>query len=189
MPEPTWLPNLGSQLDRALRATIIASGAATASQVFPVTDFRTRPNPPIVDIRSHSGIPSPRPQVGNYDFEVDLIFKFNASVPHGHADPESWRREMDIFIGAVMYQLFLLDYADGLPTVCDAINAAGRALKTAGSDEDQANNVDMGDFTCLHIAPGAESRGHPINEEGGVDASLWVERRSLTITCCSRNVS
>ena len=58
MPEHIWLPNLGSQLDRALRAMLVAGGALTADQVFVANDYRRR-SLPLLEIVSRRGSPSP----------------------------------------------------------------------------------------------------------------------------------
>jgi len=175
-----YIPNLGSQIDRALRALFIADEAVTEDQVFVVTDFRTRPEPPILDIKTVSCHPVV-PFTGNYTCSVDLFFKFSAVVADDDADPGSHRREMDEFIGKVCNSLFRGDYGDGLPTVCAALETAGRALATS----DATNSADMEGFSVFRIVPGGESRGFPISEEGGVDGSYWVEKRSLEIMACS----
>lgn len=173
-----YIPNLGSQLDRAIRAMLIADEAVTADQCFIVTDFRTRPAPPLLDIKTVQGIPVV-PFTGNYECTVDLFFKFSAVT-----DTEADRVAMDQFIGKSCYSLFRGDYDHGLPTVCAAMNTAGRALAVS----DPVNNGDMANFTADYIVPGMMSRGYPINEEGGVDGSYWVEKRSYNITACSRNI-
>lgn len=181
-----YIPNLGSQIDRALMALFIADEAVTADQVFVVTDFRERPEPPILDIKTVSCQPVV-PFTGVCECNVDLFFKFNAVVPEGDADSGSYRAAMDMFVGKACYSLFRGDYSDGMPEVCDALTQAGRALATAGTAEDQANNADMTGFTVSRVTPGMESRGFPISEEGGVDGSYWVEKRSFTILATSAN--
>jgi hypothetical protein len=174
-----FIPNLGSQIDRALRALFLADGAVTAEQVFVVTDFRTRPAPPLLDIKTTSCTPVV-PFTGNYSCQVDLFFKFSAVT-----DTELDRVAMDQFVGGVGYSLFRGDYNDGMPTVCAAINAAARALAVS----DPANNADMAGFTVSRITPGTERRGFPIGAEGGVDGSYWVEQRSLEIMACSETIN
>ena len=179
-----FIPNLGSQIDRALLALFIADGCVTADQAFIVTDFRTRPPTlPLLDIKTTSCVPV-LPFTANYTCTVDLFFKFSAVVEDADPDPGSYRRMMDEFIGVVGYSLFRGDYGDGLPAVCAAINAAARALAVA----DPVNNADMADFTISNLTPGAHRRGYPIGAEGGVDSSCWVEQRTIEVIACSRNI-
>jgi hypothetical protein len=187
MAEPTWLPNTGSQLDRALRAYFVAAGVVTADQCYISNDYRVR-KAPLLDITvgARDAVPSELFS-GNFNYPVDLTFEWPAKPPAGHNNPEAYQIGFDKFMGAVTWLMYLNDVEHGLPTVCDAITAAGRALKTAGSAKDQANNVDMDKFTVLFIEPTRERRLRVSDDSDG--AVYWSEQRGYNIVACSNDVS
>lgn len=182
MSDINWLPNLGSQLDRALRALFIAGGAVSPAQVFIANDWRER-DLPLVEIVSRRGEPSAVFH-GSLDYTVELRFKFPANPPKGHRNPDAYQNEMDRFIGGCLWLLHQDDPDQGLPTVCEALTLAGRNLATSGSSAQQRNNADMAGFTVQYIIPGEEERGYPASEQGP-DTSCWMENRTWRITACS----
>lgn len=186
MPELAWLPNTASQLDRALRAYFVAAGATTFAQTMIGNDFRTRPLP-LLDIASawdEKNRATPSTQYsGSLDIPVLLTAEFPASPDAGHPNPALYQLALDKFIGQITRLLDLQDPDQGYPTVCAAITAAGRALKTTGSNKDQAANPDMAEFTCQFIVPTSEYRIKA--EDNGV---FWLERRTYLITACSNAV-
>lgn len=178
-----FIPNIGSQVDRAILALLVADGVVTSDQAFVVTDFRTRPEPPLVDIKTTQCLPEV-PFMGTYACSVELFFKFSSVVASSDQDPNGKRRQMDEFVGGVMWSLFRGDHDDGLPTVCTALTNAGRGLAVS----DPANNSDMDHFTVSRVRMGAEHRGNPINADGGVEGSYWVEQRTIELSATSANV-
>lgn len=186
MADLTWTPNTASQLDRALRAYYVNAGATTFAQTMISNDHRVRPLP-LVDIavafgEKNRAVPNPL-YSGSFDYPVDISAEFQASPESGHPNPDLYQLGLDKFIGAITYLMDLHDTNDGLPTVCAAINSAGRALKTTGTAKEKACNVDMADFTCQFIVPTGENRIKVAD-----DGVFWIERRSYLITACSNNV-
>ena len=186
MSDLNWLPNLGSQLDRALRALFVAGAAVKPAQVFIANDWRER-ELPLLEIVSRRGEPSAAFH-GSLDYIVELHFKFPANPPKGHRNPESYQHELDRFIGGCTWLLYQADPNQGLPAVCQELTLAGRALAAAGSTAQQANNADMAGFTAQYIVPGEEERGYPTSDQGP-DTSCWLESRTYRITACSAVVT
>lgn len=186
---PDYIPNIASQIDRAIRALLVSDAAATEEQTFLCTDWRDRPDPEdvggLIDIKTTSGDEREQ-ESGNYGCTVELYFRFK-SIASGETEAEAAARRvsMDELIGVVMYALDRADYGSGKPTVCAALNTAGRALAVSSPDTD----ADMENFTALAVYGNPRiERGHGMGDDGSVDASVWVEKRTLTIVACPRNV-
>ena len=191
LPTLTPTPNPGSQLDRAICAFLISQGVGDwAAQepgdviVIPADglEIKSYPNVTVLSMSSNHD-----PMLTGIEvFQVHIAIKFSATGllnqktlagPIQQANPYSTRVARDAVVGLVMAAMMqsednaTLDYTAGL------ITAAGRALATSGSDQEQANNADMTEFTCQHLYyTGTVARGKP-DEEG----CAWVEVRGFRV--------
>jgi hypothetical protein len=177
-------PNPGSQLDRAITAFLIQNGIGKwAVQnkgdciIVPADslEIKTYPN---VTVWSHSSQHDPV-QTGNEYFQVRITCKFSAAGAKQSANPYAARVARDKIVGTLMAAMMQSSDNSTLDYTAMLITQAGNAMATSGTIEQQANNADMTQFTCLHVYYlGTESRGEP--DEAGCD---WVEVRSFKITC------
>jgi hypothetical protein len=188
------LPNCGTQLERAIRAYLIAQGAGTADDIYISNDSRTRAglDTGLTDIMAVRSRVEGQELSGNEVWQVTLENKFGASPQPGQADINLNRVQMDLRVGKQMYQMLQADDSspNTLKHTCAAISAAGRALAvdaSNGADPDQAqvaeDNADMVDFTCIFLRFLGSERGHPKDH-----STAWVEKRIFEITACPANV-
>jgi hypothetical protein len=178
----TILPNVGSQLDRSIRAYGLSLGLnsipiagmqgspfacqiSTANNVFK----KSYPNVTIHSMRSQA-----TPQSNMFDVMIKAEMTI-ASNPFPK-NLELPRVIMDAVIGAWDYALKQVYAGERqyLDTVCQLITAAGNALATTGLAQDQANNYDMANFTLQHMIYTGDTRGEP--NEGGAS---FVEVRNF----------
>jgi len=177
----TAIPNNATQTERALRALFIANAAGTADDIFISNDWRDRPGT-LTDIIAQSSRHATE-NSGDEIWTVAIQNKFPAAPQPGEENPEALRVAIDERVGLQMAALAQSDDNQTLKFTTTAISAAGRALTTAGSDMDQANNADMADFTCLFIRYLGATRGR--SDE---DSATWVEVRNYEITTCASDV-
>lgn len=190
-------PNVGSQLDRALRALFIQEGAMPQPDlpnggIFLTLDQATRTNP-LRTIHAYDAQESTM-FAGNLDYHVQIVDQFAAAPQPGMQNPELHRVQMDLQVGKMMTTLHLSENGANLDRTVKDITDAGRALAETGvespdgdpyydSVQDLANNEDMAEFTCLFVVPMGHSRGHPTDgDTGGQNKSLWTEVRRFRIT-------
>lgn len=183
-----YLPNIGSQLDRALRAYHIAAGAvpnpsAPNKGIFLTLETESRTNP-LRTILSHDASESEH-FTGNMEVMVTIVDQFDGIKQQGEKNPEQRRVEIDRQLGKMRMAMAQADDGeDDLKLTARKITDAGRALATTGSAKDQANNEDMAEFTCLFVQFAGLSRGHPKNEMEGTDETTWREVTRYKITAC-----
>ena len=170
----TPLPNVGGMLDRAVCAYLIANGVGTWQNTFPSDSLETRVFPNIT-VLSHSSEQSYTPS-GDETFHTSITVKYSAAGTQQSANPYAARVARDALIGQVMYLMSLSDDGATGDYTAAQIQAAGQALATSGSAQEQANNADMANFSCLHLYFEGSSRGN--SDEPGV---AWVEARNFRI--------
>jgi hypothetical protein len=181
----TAIPVIGSQLDRAIVAYLIANGVGLwrwtkqgDCVIWPADGLavRTYPN---VTVWSHRSTHTPV-LTGIEEFETSITCKFSAAGAVQAANPYAIRVARDAILGLALACMLQSDDGSTLDATARAITAAGRALVTKGTAQEQANNADMAAFTCLHVYYlGTTARGLP--EEEGCD---WVEVRGFRISAC-----
>lgn len=148
--------NLASKLSRAICAYLVSAGI-DQKQVYPqfTAKDRTFKNGPIVTPQIYPGQPLPK-LTGNKRFKVGMQVKGPETNDGSAGAGEAQRVAFDAFVGKVNKALMQSDDDQTLRATATAINAAGRALATAGDQtveeakEDwrkAANNADMPDFT------------------------------------------
>ena len=179
-----WIPNCGSQLERAIRALLVSTGAATMADCYISNDPRERIGlaTGITDIQAVQSNTEPEIS-GNEKWAVRIQNKFGVPTQPGEANPNVNRIEMDTRVGRQMLELLRSNDGMTLFKTADNITAAGRALAVSDGSTDgdiQAENeADMAEFTCLFVRWLGSSRGQPD------DASCsWVEVRNFEITAC-----
>lgn len=181
-----WIPNCGSQLERAIRALFIEKGAASPDDCFVSNDSRTRGDDVATDI--DNGITSILAQqsthepetTGNEVWTVMIQNKFGAALQPEGTDTNLQRLKLDQRVGRQMLALMQGGTeSSGLRFTCTDITTYGRAL----ADQDTVNDADMTEFTCLYGRFIGSTRGRP------EDASCaWVEVRNFEFWCCPTNV-
>lgn len=178
---PVPLPNTGSQLDRAIAAWLIANGAGAATDVLPATGVTPKYYPCTIIIARRS---TQEPELtGNDMWDVEIMVKGSAASEGNEPNPAFRRVQLDQRLGltkACLLQGYIAssgraaDQAN-LTFTAQQITAWGNNLAGPGDGspqalQDQANNADMNDFTCMGWYYRGQSRGDP-NEEG----CSWVE--------------
>lgn len=192
-----YVPNAGSQLDRALRAYFIdeeATPQPTKSNggihLTLDTDERTNPLRTILSHDANEEVPFS----GNQIFSVIITDQFDA-IAQGSTDPELHRVAIDTQVGKMMLAMSQSDNETDSKLVAKNITDAGRALavdESAGADPKKviraARNIDMAEFTCLFVEHVAHSRGHPKDEANNADTTTWHEQRRFRITVCPQAI-
>lgn len=176
-----WIPNCGTQLERAIRALFVEAGAATVDDCFISNESGERGDleTGVTTILAHSSTHDPE-TTGNEVYQVTIHNKFGAALQPGESDISRNRVLMDKRVGRQMLALMQGGTeSSGLRYSCSDLTTYGRALYTI----DPESNEDMEEFTALYLRFTGSTRGRPD------DASCaWVEVRNFEITCCPTNV-
>lgn len=147
-------------------------------------------NGPIIRVRSHGGRPSEESQLsGNWQFSVQFSVEAPAAQQMNQANPAAQRVSNDAVMAAMCDALATSTDLTTYQATADAITAAGRALVGAGSEQEQANNADMADFTLQFWLPTALDGGNPVDESGNANTATWIEHVMFRADCCASNVS
>lgn len=173
----TPIPNVGSQLDRAIVAYLISVEAGTAANTFPSYCSKEKPIPNTT-VKSHAAVHDPNLS-GNEVYSVAIQYRHPATLEATETNDETNRAACDLAIGTIMAAL--LQSADGqtLDATAAAITAAGRALATS----DATNHSDMADFTLQHWYYKGAVRGDPDD-----DSDSFMEVRNFQAVVCPSNV-
>lgn len=183
-----WIPNCGTQLERAIRALFLARGDATADDCYISNESRERigTTAGITDIIAIKSDTAPELS-GNEVWLVHVDNTFAATAdPDGENDLLN-RVTLDQRVGR--QKLALLRGTNSLNETCTDITTHGNAMATAVDATDEAvlfaaNNVDMSEFTCLFGRYLGATRGNPNNE-----SSAWRERLIFEFTACPAAIS
>ena len=168
MPAPPKVPNIGSQLDRAIAAYLNAANAgwitdgppALAAQIFPANSSVANLVYPFVKVHSQRSTDA---TMGNNRFTIQIRIEQSAVTEVADTNPDAARAILDRLVGQVLYPLLKTENGN------DLIYTA-QALATTGSAQSQANNSDMSAFACQYWFYQGHTRGEP-SEPG----SSWVE--------------
>lgn len=150
------MTNLPSKLSRAICAYLVSVGI-DQKKVYPepTAKPRTFANGPIVTAKILPGQPDPK-LTGDKRFKAGIQIKGTETNSGAVGAGEVQRVAFDAFVGQVNEALMQSDGDQTLRFTAAAINAAGRALATAGTADVEAakedwckaaNNADMVDFT------------------------------------------
>lgn len=177
-----WIPNVGTQLERAIRALFVSRGDVTMGDCYISNDSRTRielGSPQgITDIVAISSDATDLEPTGNEKWIVHLDNTFSTSADAAELN----RVIMDTRVGR--QKLAMMRGVDSLDETCADITTQGRALSVAVDSSDDAiqsatDNADMAEFTALFGRFIGSSRGNP-----NVDSSAWRERLIFEIVSC-----
>lgn len=172
----TPTPNPGSMLDRGICAYLTAQGVgANGVYIAPADSLGTKSYPSVTVI-SRSSQHTPM-LTGNEEFQVDIICAFSAAGGQQSQNPDGLRVTRDLIVGLVMASMMQSNDNATLDATAAAITAAGRALASTGTPQQQQNNSDMQNFTALHCYFSGSTRGQP--DEAGC---AWVEIRHFRIS-------
>ena len=176
-----WIPNSGSQLERAIRAMFIARGDATAADCHASNESgdRTGLATGITDILAVMSTATDTEPSGNEKWTVRIQNKFGAVVQPDEPNPQLNRVEMDRRVGRQMLAMMRGTYS--LDETCADITTEGRAIATpadgtAEAIQAAANDADMTEFTCLFGRYLGATRGQP--EDG---SCAWIEVRNFEL--------
>lgn len=178
IPSFTALPNVGSQIERAIAAYFVSAGIGDTTNNH-VTNDNTDRVAPLNDILAHSSseeVPNSRIEA----YQVRISSEFPAASQPGDAAGWNWQ-QINSWTGKVMAVMSFRNDGDrDFRAVADLITACGRDLATT----DPTNNADMSDFTCSKVIyKGAKRAG--TNAAG---ALVFVEQRNFEIHAVCANV-
>lgn len=167
MPALAPVPNIGSQLERAIIAWLYAAygGTVELGSLYFSNDWKKR-LPPLVDVFAHRSTE----KVANSRLEnyaVTLEWKWPGAVQPGEANPNMNWKQINDFVGVGMAAMSQTD-DDGQTyrATAEQIAQAGRRLAVFGTakiigatQDDIANNADMVDFYCDYVEFKGAMRG------------------------------
>lgn len=174
----TAIPNLGSQLERAVVAYLVSVEAGTYDDTFESYCSMDKVLPNTV-VRASGSTHEPL-HGGNEVWQLSVIVR---GIAVDDADTESRYAAVGALnerVGKCLAAMLQTEDNQTLDYTAEQITAAGRAL--AVSDPD--NHADMADFTCQSIYYKGAQRGQP--EE---DNSIWAEMRNFEVRCCASAIS
>lgn len=174
--------NVPSKLERAIVAYLITQGAGTITDVFPSRAVAARdfPNTTVIPVR---GVPVAL-FTGNYTFTVHILIAGSATLPTGESNPDTAWVQFEQRVAATNDAMMMSTDGQTLFATAAAITAAGRALATGGTTQQQANNKDMADFTCLQVVDGGYGNGDA--RSAGCD---WLEVITFNIDACGSAIN
>lgn len=168
------IPNVGSQLDRAVAAYLAGLGI-NGGAVYPAFSVATKTYP-VVKVVSRQSSQDPE-LTGNEKFRVNIEVRQSAASAAKPVNLESQRVALDLLVGQIMAAMMQTQDGGTLDYVCALITAAGISLSTTGTATQKANNADMAAFSCLYMRYIGATRGEPEEEN-----LAWVEIRTFEIT-------
>jgi hypothetical protein len=187
MPEE-WIPNCGTQLERAIRALFIEKGAASVADCFISNDSTERADlaDGLTTVRAFQSTTNEAELSGNETFQVVILNEFWVRGSPNEENLSLNRVRLDERVGRQMRCLLQAILRDGATTdsgtldgTCADITSAGRALAT----QDAVNDADMTEFTCLKGRYLGMARGEPADQ-----SCSWAELRNFEFTVCPANV-
>ena len=182
------VPNVGSQLERAIRAWFIICGAGTINSNYVSMESRPRV-PPLNDILAHK---SNEAEINSREESFTVMISSEFPSVQQPNDPEGYNWvSINNWIGLVMAALSITgNGGQDYRATCEAITDAGRNLAidpTDGADPlavtFAANNADMANFTCTFLRYLGCVRVK--KADGGL---YFVEERNFEIHACPYNI-
>jgi hypothetical protein len=173
--------NLQSKLERAIVAYLISKGCGTSNDIVPFEYEITRKS---LMTTVNTGIAVPDVQfTGNYRIPVVVSVQASASEEPNATNPAAQRLAFDARVALTGDMLVQTGNGQNLQATATDINAAGRALATTGSAQDQTNNADMGDFTINGWFEAGFGKGEAKDE-----GCIWEIVLLFTAVGCGANV-
>ncbi len=182
------MPNVGSQLERALAAWFVVCGICKAADNFVTNDNRERTFP-MNEIIAHKSTEIPHHSRVE-SFMVVVACEFPAAQVEGQPAAWSWQ-QINVWVGNVMAALSITDNGgQDYRATCKAITDAGRNLavdQSSGSDPLEVqfakDNADMANFTCMYLRFTGSVRAKQSSK--GVQ---FVEERNFEIHACPYSI-
>jgi hypothetical protein len=181
VPDFDPMPNVGSQIERAIAAWFLACGIGDRSNNHVSNDYTDR-QAPLNDILAHNSKVLVK-ESGIEAYQVRIESEFPAADQPG--DDAAWRwKQINEWIGNVAQALSLMNDGDrDLRATANFITQAGRALavdETNGANPAAAkiavDNADMVNFTCQKVIFLGSTR---VGKKNG--ALVFVEQRNYEI--------
>ena len=197
VPPVNPFPNVGSQIERALRqyfingflgATALPQPTLNNGGIFLTLDNGSRSNP----LRTIMAQTSKEmvEYVGAEIYQVTIVDQFEAIAVPGQVDPDYNRVQIDLQLGQMQYLMMLTANNATLDQTCANITNAGRGMAVLKANGGSApnlqsanDNADMAQFTCLLVVPKGSRRGKSADEdEPSGPKTYWREVRMFEIT-------
>ena len=188
MPKLDPVPNIGSQIERAVIAWLYDcfGGEVSRYKFYFSTDWKTR-TPPLIEVFAHKSTETPtHSRMESFMVSVEARWK-GTNVP-GETNPDTNWKQINDFIGVVMAAMSQSDN-DGsdFKATALAIAVAGRRLAVFGTPgiadamaNDITNNADMANFYCDYV----EFKGS--QRLGVAEGTLYLmEQRHFQINACN----
>lgn len=195
-------PNVGSQIERALRQYFISGYLGTTAVpnpqlsnggIFVTLDSGTRKNPlrTIMAHQSREGIEL----IGQEVYSVTIMDQFDAVFQPGQSDAAYNQVQIDLQVGNMQFLMMLTSDQANLDQTVRNITDAGRSLAvlesnggSAKTPRDAIDNADMAFFTCLFVVPKGSKRGFAADEGESTEKMFWREVRQFEITAINSAV-
>jgi len=180
------MANIRSKNDRAvvayLKPIVLAVNPLAKIYVCNHSGDRDESNG-IVDVVTSQG-PEDPPFTGNHILNVRIRIAHHAANQPGQTNLDANRLALDAMVDAVFDAMHISDNGCNYQATATLITAAGRALATTGTAQEQTNNADMTDYTCQFVQ-GFTYVGAP---EDGEKSVSFVELMNLQMRACPSNV-
>lgn len=173
---PAPVGNVGSQLDRAIRAFLISMGCGGVDNINTgySTTVNTYPNAVVKSIQSTHAPENTGVEV----YTVQIQARQSAVTEVGEPNPEGKRVELDGFIGQILAAMMQTSDGFTFDATAALITTAGQGLATSdgspAGDLSAQNNADMAEFTLDHLYYKGATRGQPDDE-----SAAWIEVRNF----------
>lgn len=188
MPALTPVPNIGSQIERAIIAWLWASfgGAKDVGTFYFSNDWQKR-SAPLIDVLAHKSSEAVvHSRVEAYSVKIESEWRGNAQP--GVTNPDSNWKSINDDIGVVMAAMSQTDdNGDTYRLAARLIAQYGRRLAvfgcadpTKGDVNGIANNADMKDFYCDYL----EFKGSQRAQQNA-DGMFIVEIRNFLLKACN----
>jgi hypothetical protein len=175
---PTPKHNLGSKLDRAIVAFLVAGGIT--GNVYPAKRSAAKELPNVVVGARDMDMAPGDSLSGNRAAVVTIAVRYKPEIkPEINAeDDESQEQRVDSDELFAQVLDLVMTYGQSTDLLCDAINAAAQAQAVA----DPTNSADLADFSVFGIELLGETRGFD-------DDGIWNEMIRLRCHCAPQNVA
>jgi hypothetical protein len=189
-------PNVGSQIERALRQYFLSGYTGTKAipnpalangGIYLTLENSIRQNP-CRTIHAHQSKEMVE-FIGSEIYQVNIVDQFDAVAQPGQLDAEYNRVQIDLQVGNMQYLMMLTENKVNPDLTVRNITDAGRSLailQSAGgaapNQQSATDNADMTEFTCLFVVPKGSLRGESADKGESTDKTFWREVRSFEIT-------
>ena len=187
MPSLNPVSNVGSQIERAIIAylkTAYAAAGVPEPNFYYTNDGEARSVIPngLIDVLASDSAETPTFS-NDEDYNVRIRAEWPGANQPNQNDTDFNLTQINQLIGVVVAAMSQTTTGQDRQTTCTNINECGRALATTGTPQEQADNADMVNFTCLKVMSRGSIRA--TNQEGGL---YFHETRRYQIGASPSNV-